>query len=200
MRSTPTKYPGPPTHIINGMFAAIFSGHMTASTPALSFVQGFLTATLTYIEPGQDLDVFIVQDSDREADCGYDDPTHPFVHSHLEAYGNTQATFHVTQPGWYGFIVDGYNGSAGQYTVNIQWKPIQPPSGTPLPTLVPTETPGATPQLRRSTKPPPLNRQRLHPPHPARPSLHVRLDQRSRRCRQARRRLRLPLCHQPPLP
>jgi hypothetical protein len=108
-------------------------------------VQGFLTATLTYREPGQDLNVFIVQDSDREPPCGYDDPTHPFLHKHLVSYGITQATYHVTQPGWYGFIVDGYNGSAGQYTLNVQWKPIQPPSGTPLPTLIPTITPGATP-------------------------------------------------------
>lgn len=106
-------------------------------------VQGYLTATLTSIQPGQDLDVFIVQESDREAPCGYDDPTQPFLHKHLVAYGNIQARFHVTQPGWYGFIVDGYNGSAGQYTLKIEWKPVQPPSGTPAPTLIPTSTPPA---------------------------------------------------------
>ena len=40
-------------------------------------VQGYLTATLTYIEPGQDLDVFIVQDSDREPPAATTTPPIP---------------------------------------------------------------------------------------------------------------------------
>jgi hypothetical protein len=108
-------------------------------------VQGFLTATLTYVQPAQNLDVFIVgADNGLYPACRRNDSTYIYEHRKdgVVAYGGTQAVYHVTIPGWYAFIVDGYNGSAGQYTLRIDWKPIQPPPGTPTPTSLPTDTPG----------------------------------------------------------
>ncbi len=84
-----------------------------ATGPELSWAftatgTGQVTATLSDIEDGQDLDVYVL--AETGAGCDADD---------CLGYGNTEATFDVTSGNTYYLVVDGYEGAAGSFTLDV---------------------------------------------------------------------------------
>jgi len=65
---------------------------------------GYIRASFSDMEPGVDLDVFILSDCNEGA---------------CEAYGNNEAIYADAPPGTYYIVVDGYYGDAGSYMLDI---------------------------------------------------------------------------------
>ena len=77
---------------------------------------GPVTAALTEIQSGQDLDVFVLDGTS----CSGDD---------CVAYGNVDATFDAVAGATYTVVVDGYNGAAGTFTLELLCGEPAPPLG-----------------------------------------------------------------------
>ena len=68
---------------------------------------GSVTAALSDIQAGQDLDIYVIEDA---AGCDATD---------CIAYGNTETTFEAVAGATYHLVVDGYTGSAGTFTLAV---------------------------------------------------------------------------------
>jgi hypothetical protein len=68
-----------------------------------------VTATLSDLDPGVDLDLFILGNEVCENGICLQD----------ESYGNNSATASYVMPGTYYIAVDGYGGDEGTYTLTI---------------------------------------------------------------------------------
>ncbi|MEE2830521.1 MAG: putative metal-binding motif-containing protein [Myxococcota bacterium] len=84
-----------------------------ASGPELVYafsptISGEVTAALTSIEAGQDLDVYILDNDGNGIDP-----------SNCTSYGNTAATWEVSAGEEYYIVVDGYSGAAGAFTLDL---------------------------------------------------------------------------------
>jgi len=71
-------------------------------------VSGTVTATLSDLETGQDLDVYVLQESG--AGCHSDSSI---------AYGNTDVSWDAVEGSTYYIVVDGYYGAAGSFVLSI---------------------------------------------------------------------------------
>ena len=85
-----------------------------ATGPELTFEfvadgTGQVTATLSDIETGQDLDIYVL--AEVGAGCDVND---------CLGYGNTDVTFEVASGSTYYLVVDGYEGAAGSFTLDVE--------------------------------------------------------------------------------
>jgi hypothetical protein len=95
-------------------------------------VSGAVTAELSWIETGEDLDVYILEDTG--AGCDQDE---------CIEFGNLAATWNAVAGQTYFVVVDGYNGAAGAYTLDLSCpgSSTGPGAGSSTPTPTPSQAP-----------------------------------------------------------
>ena len=120
-----------------------------------------LTVTLITEDPNVDLDLFLLTELSPDA---------------CVAAGNTylrpgeQGMPQVLEPGPYYIVVDGFEGSQGEYTLSVECPlgpfatPTPTPTATPTPTVTPTATPTPTPTATPTPTPTPLPYRQIYVP------------------------------------